>query len=132
MVQCSPRAQAALLHGSLNITDATLDSVSRYYLTRYSSDMSVVWLQQNSTASAEKFTQTIHRVKQQFTYHLPNAIKLTGGLGAGMELMNDNAYTSGGSMHTQFVYLQAYWQLHPIPAWRQVCVTTAITTLVAG
>ncbi|WP_208419941.1 TonB-dependent receptor [Paraflavitalea devenefica] len=88
-----------------------LRSMSRYYFTRYVSDMSVLW-QQGSTASAEQFAQTLHRFEQQFAYAPWQAVKLTGGLGGSLEMMDNNAYTHAADMTAGFAYLQANWLLH--------------------
>ncbi|MGE9313626.1 TonB-dependent receptor [Niabella sp. CJ426] len=88
-----------------------LKSMTRYYFTRYQSEMSVTGL---SAASAnegfERFIQSIHRLEQQWAYQLGSA-KLTGGLGGASEQMNSTAFNSPGAMYNYFVYLQADWRL---------------------
>ncbi len=84
-----------------------LKSITRYYFTRYQSDMSVTGL---SAAAAslgyERFIQSIHRLEQQWAYQLKGA-KLTGGIGASGEQMNSTAFNSPGAMYNYFAYLQA-------------------------
>lgn len=87
-----------------------VQSMSRYYLTRYVSDMSVVW-QDGGVASADKFAQTLHRFEQQFAYAPFNQLKFTGGLGGSLEQLSNNAYTNAADMTAGFAYLQADWQL---------------------
>ncbi|MFT3824157.1 MAG: TonB-dependent receptor [Chitinophagaceae bacterium] len=86
----------------------SLRSMSRYYLTHYTSDMSVQWQQQGSVASAEKFGQTLHRFEQQFAWNPVQPVKLTGGIGGSVEIMNNDAYRAG-NMTTGFAYVQANW-----------------------
>jgi outer membrane receptor for ferrienterochelin and colicins len=86
-----------------------LKSMSRGYVTSYLSDMSVMWQQQNNDISSEKFRQTLYRFEQQFAYAYNSRLKFTGGLGAGLETMNTNAYTEAGNMATYFSYLQLDW-----------------------
>lgn len=85
-----------------------LRSMSRYYLTQYTSDMSVQWQQQGSIASAEKFGQTLHRFEQQFSRNPVQHVKLTGGIGGSIEIMNNKAYHAG-NMGAAFGYVQANW-----------------------
>lgn len=86
-------------------------TMSRYYFTNYSSDVSVAWQQTGSTLSSDVFTQQLHRFEQQFAYVLPNGIKFTGGLGGSLENMNDVALTNPGTLSTAFGYVQGDWQL---------------------
>ncbi len=89
-----------------------LRSMTRWYLTRYMSDMSVVWQQQNTHITSEEFTQTLYRFEQQFAYALHDRLKFTGGLGAGIETMNTTAHMDAGNMISYFSYLQADWKVH--------------------
>lgn len=88
-----------------------LKSMTRYYLTRYQSEMSITGL---SAASAEegseRFVQNIHRLEQQWAYQLGSA-QLTGGLGGASEQMNSTAFYNPGAMYNYFAYLQADWRL---------------------
>lgn len=86
-------------------------SITRYYLTRYQSDMSVVWQQQNSIASNEQFTQTIHRLEQQWGYNPFENLKLTGGIGGSIEQMSTTVHQQANDMGTYFAYVQADWKL---------------------
>lgn len=94
-----------------------LQSMSRYYLTRYTSDMSVVW-QDGAVASADQFTQTLHRLEQQFAARVYERLKLTGGLGASLEQLSNNEYVNAADMTAGFAYLQGEWLPH---------TTTAVT-----
>jgi outer membrane receptor for ferrienterochelin and colicins len=85
-----------------------LKSMSRYYLTRYQSDMSVGG--QQGGAGTEKFTQILHRFEQQWAYQYKQAVKLTGGIGAGLEQMRTNAHQDGNDMFNYFAYLQGEWK----------------------
>lgn len=89
-----------------------LQSVSRYYLTTYSSDMSVAWQQSNTRVSQDIFKQNLNRFEQQFAYTPSNGIKLTSGLGGSLERMNDEALTNPGNMVNLFAYLQGDWKLN--------------------
>ncbi len=92
-----------------------LQSMSRYYLTRYVSDMSVVW-QEGGVASADKFAQTLHRFEQQFAYRAYDQLKLTGGLGGSLEQLSNNAYKDADDMLAGFAYLQGEWLPHSTTA----------------
>lgn len=85
-----------------------LQSMSRYYLTRYVSDMSVVW-KNGGVASADQFIQALHRFEQQFAYRVYDRLKLTGGLGGSLEQLSNNAYAQADDMLTGFAYLQGEW-----------------------
>ncbi|TDQ09779.1 TonB-dependent receptor [Pedobacter metabolipauper] len=89
--------------------ESGLRSMSRYYLTTYSSDMSVAWQGSGSQVSNEVFTQTLHRFEQQFAYAFSNGIKVTSGLGGSLENMNDDALTDAGTLSNAFGYLQGDW-----------------------
>lgn len=88
-----------------------LKSMTRYYLTRYHSDMSVVWEQQNNSISNEQFTQTIHRLEQQWAYQYKENLNLTGGVGGGMESLHTTSYKNADDMLTYFAYVQADWNI---------------------
>lgn len=89
-----------------------LKTMTRYYLTRYQSDMSVIWQQQSTAASHEQFTQTIHRLEQQGAwYAFGQQLKLTGGLGGGIEQLRTTSYQDAGDMITYFGYLQTDWKI---------------------
>ncbi len=92
-----------------------LQSMSRYYLTRYVSDMSVVW-KNGSVASADQFVQTLHRFEQQFAFRVYDRLKLTGGLGGSLEQLSNNAYIGAADMMAGFAYLQGEWLPHPTTA----------------
>jgi len=81
-------------------------SISRYYLTHYTADMSVAWQQANSSASQDVFKQTLHRVEQQFSYCDNNSYQLVGGVGGSVENMNDDALNDVNALSTFFTYIQ--------------------------
>lgn len=86
-----------------------LRSITRYYLTHYTADMSVAWQQGSSTVSQDIFKQTLHRVEQQFSYSKSAAYQLVGGVGGSRETMNDAALTNVNALGTFFSYLQGEW-----------------------
>lgn len=88
-----------------------LRSMSRYYLTRYVSDMSVLWEESGSQATAEKFAQTLHRFEQQFSYSATDNLKFTGGLGGNVEQMDNRNFNVPGGLWSSFGYLQGDWKM---------------------
>ncbi|SJN22769.1 TonB-dependent receptor; Outer membrane receptor for ferrienterochelin and colicins [Sphingobacterium sp. JB170] len=88
-----------------------LRSMSRYYLTRYVSDMSILWQQTGAQASAEKFEQTLHRFEQQFAYAPVHNLKFTGGLGGSVENMDNRDFNVPGGLWSGFAYLQGDWKI---------------------
>ncbi|MEL1254142.1 TonB-dependent receptor [Flavobacterium sp. DGU38] len=92
--------------------DSGLRSMSRYYLTRYESDMSILWQESGSQASAEKFAQTLHRFEQQFSYAGTTNLKFTGGLGGSTEQMDNRNFNAPGGMWSGFAYLQGDWKMN--------------------
>jgi outer membrane receptor for ferrienterochelin and colicins len=88
-----------------------LKNMTRYYFTRYGSDMSVVWQQQNNIVSSEQFTQTIHRLEQQWAYAYKENIKFTAGIGGGIEQLHTTSYRNAPDMPAYFTYLQADWKI---------------------
>ncbi|WP_223150978.1 TonB-dependent receptor [Flavobacterium ajazii] len=95
-----------------NLFDNGLRSMSRYYLTRYVSDMSILWQESGSQTSAEKFAQTLHRFEQQFSYAPVTDLKLTAGLGGTSEQMDNRNFNVPGGMWSGFTYLQADWKMN--------------------
>lgn len=89
-----------------------LRSMSRYYFTSYSSDMSVVWMQHNRTISDEKFRQGLHRFEQQLAYTPTASLKFTGGLGGSLEQMHNSNYIVAADLWNSFAYVQADWRAH--------------------
>ena len=89
-----------------------LRSMSRYYLTRYVSDMSVLWQETNAKAGAEKFAQTLHRAEQQFAYTPHNELKFTAGLGGSVEQMDNRDFNVPGGLWSGFAYLQGDWHIN--------------------
>ncbi|WP_437919339.1 TonB-dependent receptor [Sphingobacterium sp. LRF_L2] len=88
-----------------------LRSMSRYYLTRYLSDMQVAIKETGVLLSLEKFEQTLHRFEQQFAYAPYRHLKLTGGLGGSAEAMDNNNYEVPGMLWSGFAYLQTDWKI---------------------
>jgi len=84
-------------------------SITRYYLTYYTADMSVAWQENNSSVSQDVFKQTLHRLEQQFSYSGNNTYQLVGGFGGSIENMNDVALNGVNSLETMFSYVQGEW-----------------------
>ncbi|GAA6765640.1 TonB-dependent receptor [Flavobacterium sp. CGRL1] len=89
--------------------NSKLRSITRYYLTNYTADMSVAWQQSDNSVSQDVFRQTLHRVEQQFSYSHNNTYQLVGGIGGSIENMNDNALNGVNSLQTFFSYVQGEW-----------------------
>lgn len=85
-------------------------SMSRYYLSRFHSEISAQWLQQGILAGAEEFGQNIHHIEQQFAYSPLSHLKFTGGLGASLEVMDNQTLDKERSLNTTFVYLQTEYK----------------------
>ncbi|KAF2508097.1 TonB-dependent receptor [Flavobacterium foetidum] len=86
-----------------------LRSITRYYLTFYSADMSVAWQESTTHTSQDVFKQTLHRIEQQFSYSGTRSYELVGGFGGSLENMNDDALTNVNSLRTFFSYIQGEW-----------------------
>lgn len=86
-----------------------LRTMSRYYITRFKSDMQARWLEQGIEAAAEEFGQTNHRLEQQFSYQAFRGLSLTGGLGGSIELMDNAALDAERRLRTAFAFLQSEW-----------------------
>ncbi|WP_275041051.1 TonB-dependent receptor [Sphingobacterium deserti] len=89
---------------------SALRSMSRYYYTRFHTQMDASWLQQEILAGAESFGQQAHRLEQQFAYTPMQALKFTGGLGAGLERMDEQSLDERRSLNTAFAFLQTEWK----------------------
>lgn len=85
-------------------------SMTRYYYTRYETQMDAEWVKQSALISAQKFGQQIHRIEQQFAYSPVSSVKLTGGLGGSLELMDNKELSEERSLNTAFGYIQAEWK----------------------
>lgn len=85
-------------------------SMSRYYFTRYQTQMQAEWIRQSALASAEEFGQGVHRIEQQFAYSPFKALHFTGGIGGSLELMDNKDLSDERSLNTAFAYLQSEWQ----------------------
>lgn len=83
-----------------------LRSMSRYYFTQYQTDELFGWQANQSNTAEAAFKQNIHRFEQQFANQFRNGLQLTGGLGAGVELMYDDAISGNRTMGNAFAYLQ--------------------------
>ncbi len=83
-----------------------LRSMSRYYFTHYDVDQANRWVG-NADASAKlSFQQTVHRFEQQLAKSYRSGWNLTGGFGASLEQMNDQALGHTDPLTTAFAYLQ--------------------------
>lgn len=89
--------------------NSNLRSITRYYLTYYTADMSVAWQQNNNTTSQDVFKQTVHRFEQQFSFSSNNSYNLVGGIGGSLENMNNKALTDVNILSTFFTYVQGEW-----------------------
>lgn len=83
-----------------------LRSMSRYYFTQYQTNEFFGWQANHSNTAENVFKQNIHRFEQQFAHQYRNGVQLTGGLGAGIELMQDNAIEGDKTLGNVFAYLQ--------------------------
>ena len=86
-----------------------LRAMSRYYVTRYTTDEQLRWTGQQSAVSHRAFTQDVHRFEQQFAYRLPIGIHLTGGVGGSLEVMDDQELDGPRRLGTAFGYVQGDW-----------------------
>src|SRR5690606_32126266 len=66
--------------------------------------------QQGIVASAEQFGQNVHRIEQQFAYSPAHQVKLTGGIGGSLELMDNQDLDGKRSLNSAFAYLQTEWK----------------------
>ncbi len=87
-----------------------LRSMSRYYYSRYQTEMSAEWIRQNALIGMDKFGQQVHRLEQQFAYSPLSNLKLTGGLGGSTEIMDDKDLDGQHALNTAFAYLQTEWK----------------------
>ncbi|QBQ40770.1 TonB-dependent receptor [Sphingobacterium psychroaquaticum] len=87
-------------------------SMSRYYFTRYQTQMQAEWIRQSALIGAERFGQQVHRFEQQFAYAPQSSLRLTGGLGGSIEMMDNKDLGDDRQLRTAFTYLQTEW--HPI------------------
>lgn len=87
-------------------------SMTRYYFTRYSADMSIA-LTQGDSISQTGFGQTLHRLEQQFSYTRSNKLDIVGGLGGSIEQIDQNILSEIKDIQSFFAYTQANWK--PIP-----------------
>lgn len=87
-----------------------IHSMTRYYFSRFHTQMQAEWLRQGALASAEQFGQQMHRLEQQFAYSPSNTVKLTGGIGSSMETMDDQALDDKHSLLNGFAYIQSEWK----------------------
>ncbi|WP_437917722.1 TonB-dependent receptor [Sphingobacterium sp. LRF_L2] len=87
-----------------------LRSMTRYYYSRFHTEMQAEWLQQSVLASSGEFGQQMHRLEQQFAYSPINTLKFTGGIGGTIEVMDDQELDSRKALYTGFAYLQSEWK----------------------
>ncbi|MGE8293097.1 MAG: TonB-dependent receptor plug domain-containing protein, partial [Sphingobacterium sp.] len=69
--------------------ESGLRSMTRYYFSRFHSQIAAQWLRQGVLASAEEFGQNVHRIEQQFVYSPIQRLKFTGGIGGSLEQMDN-------------------------------------------
>lgn len=87
-----------------------LRSMTRYYLTRFHTELQAQWLSQGILAGEEEFGQYNHRVEQQFAYSPMASLKFTAGLGGSIEIMDNQDLDDKRSLQTAFAYLQTEWK----------------------
>ncbi|MDR2273497.1 MAG: TonB-dependent receptor [Sphingobacterium sp.] len=90
--------------------DSGLRSMTRYYFSRFHSQIAAQWLRQGVLASAEEFGQNVHRIEQQFAYSPIQQLKFTGGIGGSLEQMDNQDLDAKRSLNSAFVYLQTEWK----------------------
>lgn len=90
--------------------DSGLRSMTRYYFSRFHSQIAAQWLQQGVLASAEEFGQNVHRIEQQFAYSPVQQLKFTGGIGGSVEQMDNQDLDAKRSLNSAFAYLQTEWK----------------------
>lgn len=90
--------------------DSGLRSMTRYYFSRFHSQIAAQWLQQGVLASAEEFGQNVHRIEQQFAYSPMQQLKFTGGIGGSVEQMDNQDLDAKRSLNSAFAYLQTEWK----------------------
>lgn len=87
-----------------------LRSMTRYYLTRFHTELYAQWLRQGVLAGEEEFGQYNHRIEQQLAYSPLANLKFTGGLGGSIEVMDNQDLDRERSLQTAFAYLQTEWK----------------------
>lgn len=85
-------------------------SMTRYYFTHYTADMSVT-LTQGDSLSQTTFGQTLHRVEQQFSYTLNKKLDVVSGLGGGIENIDQNILATTNAIKSYFGFTQANWNI---------------------
>ncbi|WP_343559121.1 TonB-dependent receptor [Sphingobacterium sp.] len=90
--------------------ESGLRSMTRYYFSRFHSQIAAQWLRQGVLASAEEFGQNVHRIEQQFAYNPIQQVKFTGGIGGSLEQMDNQDLDAKRSLNSAFVYLQTEWK----------------------
>lgn len=81
-------------------------SMSRYYLSSYKADEFVQLGDQIAANNRLQFKQQIHRFEQQFARRFKQGLQITAGIGAGLEVMDDEAIENAKDMITYFGYIQ--------------------------
>lgn len=84
-------------------------SMTRYYFTRYSADMSIA-LTQGDSISQTAFGQTLHRAEQQVSYALKEKLDIVGGVGGNLEHIDQNILSDVNDIKSYFAYTQANWR----------------------
>ncbi|BAV07470.1 TonB-dependent receptor [Filimonas lacunae] len=84
-------------------------SMTRYYFTRYTADMSIA-ITQGDSVSQTVFGQTLHRAEQQVSYTLNKQLDVVGGIGGNLEHIDQNLLTNINSIKSYFGYTQANWR----------------------
>ena len=87
-------------------------AMTRYYLTRYQSDMSVR-LSQGDSVNQTKFGQLLNRLEQQIAYTIPDKLDIIAGLGGTIETVDENILSNENKITALFGYTQANWNALP-------------------
>lgn len=85
-------------------------SMTRYYLSRYSADMSIS-LTQGDSLSQTKFGQMLNRLEQQFSYTHNDRLDVVGGFGGTIENIDENILSNVNEIKSYFAYTQANWSI---------------------
>lgn len=91
--------------------ESGLRTMTRYYYTRYATELQTKWLKQDALLQAENFGQNIHRLEQQFTYSPFRELQFIGGIGGHLEDMDHDQLDRAKTLATGFAFLQSEWRI---------------------
>ncbi len=87
-------------------------SNTRYYFTRYNTEMNVGWQGNAVKLAHDVFNQDLHQIDQQFSYKSGNRLELIGGFGGSRENMKNNQLTLVEKLYSGFLYTQGEWKIN--------------------